>query len=412
MICSAQEFATVLGRVSSYGSSKIETNNILLYRRPEDDRLIFGVASRTTLLTVISQFTVAETDILQIKTAIAVNEKTLTAIVTGMGKNELVIETNSENESFIKLSTSKETYDLSYSVPSQEDVDKIFKVDESGSSTLFKDVPILNLKHLSTVVSNIGILCTDNQYRSIIHRKGTELKCIFLTGTTLNIAKVGLPANEEYDEDNDYGLDTTSSFLTRALAQVISFMKKEQLLTVKYNSNSAFFSSDDMLMQTAFDSKSDDISNSIQIYYNLKDIIEMSQANVLNIALPGKELEETINKASIVLSKSAVNRLDSYIPLFISNDSSVKLEAKSTAGSYSTSIDEEVTIEGLPDKYVADSVTYNMNIPMMKAMLGALNKTYKGRIKIELRDTIENKTYVSIQNEKDDGISYYIRLRR
>jgi hypothetical protein len=413
MRCKATDLKEPLDELAANGSSKIESNNIIIYRNPETNMLELCSASISAHLIVKTDITLEdESDKFYFTDAISVSEKTLTSIVSGMGSLDVEITFHESSEGFIKLETSKEKYDLSYSIPIKSDINKIFEISTDDYTILLDETPVDDLQNVSPLIANLGSIVADTKYRTVLYREGTKFRAAILTSTTLNLFECTVKDSPEYKSSPLTGIDTNTSSVSKLFGHIISYLKAGTLLSVLYRENSLVIKTDRIFLRTSFEPKDETLERSITMYTNTVDIMAREDVIPINIKINGQELETMINKASLMMSKSIVNRLDSHVPLYVTSNKAVEVNFKSAFGSYNCKAEENIAVDGLKDSYAENSFMYNINVPMMKSMLNTINKAFSGRVVISIKHTVDKKTYVKVNSEDNDSIKYITRLRR
>lgn len=412
----AGELQSKLDRVKQLGASKIESSSIVLYRDEFTGELLFAVSSRSTHLNVRSGILIGEGDNFIFEGAISLNLGTINSIISGMKELEIEVRFNPTNSAYIQIISDVEKYDIAYTAVSDTDANAIFNVSLVNAKVLVKDELVANIVPIGTIIHNINLLCVDSQFKTILHRKGNSLRAVFITSTTLNVFSVSLQSHPEYTEsaDYDFGIDTKSVFVPRALAQILLYLKDDNdRVNISYDDTSIFISTTDALLRTTYETKQRDISKSVAAYHNMKTIVDMLNKKVLILKVDGYALDDMIKKASVLIGKGTANKLTSYVPLYVVSPTEVMVSYKSTSGSYTSNIKTNINIEGLTSTYQPSSAMFNMSVPMMTSILTTVNKTFgKARVIIELKESDDNKIYVKAYSESSDKIIYYMRLKK
>ena len=410
----AKALMEVLDRVKNLGAARIESNNILIHREPTSGCLVFAITSRVMHLVVRSELKVETTDSFFFEGAISINFSTLMSVIGGMRDISVDIDFNPTNPNYIQIVSAHERYDMAFTRIENDTVAIIFSIDTSSATTLIDSEPVSELLPLGRIVKNIGYLCVDNQFRTIVHRTGRELKTVFITATTMNVFNHTLADKDTYKQATEaIGFDSKTELVPRALTQVLSCLDDTANITIKYDNTNVIIEFGCGVLRASFIRSADPIDKSIEAYTKMKSIVDILQKNTVTIRVGASGLEELIKKSSALMAKSASTKLTSYVPLYIVSPTEVRVSFKCSAGSYESSISSGVNVEGLPDKYATCQAVFNMSIPMMSSILNTLVLTFGGaKTVIEMKESGEGRIYVVIRSESSGKITYYMRLKK
>jgi len=393
-----------INKIFGYGADKIESNNLII-TKDSDNTLIFIVSSRSVNMQYNSGITLPEGDNLTIKHGISIASSNFKEIVSGMGEKEIDISDNKDNEDFIKISTKDEIYDISIKRLSEENVHEVKIEVDSSAKMLFDNESRDIVKPVSTMISNVNQLCTNSEFRTVIYRKNNRLKVILITNTTLNTYTKMLRNKDKNDEY--VGIDTNIAYPATIFSTVVSRMKENDKISVKYTNKIIYIESNEVRVAVSYVPKNTDISESEKMYKNIMNMINRPENTKTVMKISSRKLKEIMQKTSSIMSKSATKRIDTYIPIKMENSSTVSIDYKCVNGSYKTTHKNNVDIDGLGNK----PSIYNLNVVIMKSILDTLIKNYKERAKLSKINTASGKKYVEITCENNDETKYIMRLR-
>lgn len=417
MKCKAEVLLNLLSRLNTYGGSKIASSNVLFYIDKKTFNLYLAAASASTFVKIKSEVIVKKDDSFFFENCIGICKTTLQEIFKGFGSSEIEMFFTTENESKVlnikSADESQEEYQLQFLEQSDDDKDKIFLQEDENILPIVIDLDVKTLKPLSSLITNVGTFCSNNQYRTIIHRIENQLSVSCITNTVLSSFTVPIPDNDRYEPKTAYGIDTVNADVTLLINQFITGAQDTDKISIYYKNNQFILMTGNVYVKTTFISKSQSIAVAHGQVLSLKAVAKADSINELVIKCNSKLLDSNINKASLMYSKGRAKSIENHIPMYIMSDKEVLITNQATNGKYSCTMNKEIEIEGLDEDYVPKSTLYNINVLMIRSILGIINTSdISKRVSIDMRETLDKKFYIIITPENSNKLEFIMRLRK
>jgi hypothetical protein len=409
MIVKGQILNTIIDNIKAIGAAKIDTDNIIIYN--DGEKLRFGASSRDTIVIVNDVIQLTKENSISFTGAISININTLSSAVSDSNDCDVSIEVSKEDVRYLTISTPVESYNIGTLPIGDKDIENIFNRNIPDLQVLFENISISTIRPISTMIANIGSLCPDNQFKTILYRNSNNFQAIFVTATTMSSFETTLPNTPE-DKKMISGIETKSPIVPSSINIFINKLKDTDNISISCSPNIFKITSSIGTLISTFSSLDKPIMDSVNAFNQTKANILAIDKKMMSIKISPKILKKAINKASILVSKSKFDQMSSYIPITIPDEKSISIAFKSASGSYSTTMNTGIDASGISKNPGSPSVLA-MCIPIMNSILSTMEDTSaNNRTIIEARETDDDKIFVRITPEAGNKINYFIRLRK
>jgi hypothetical protein len=406
MIVKGHVIKKILDDIKTIGVTKIDTENLIIYK--DGEVLKFAAASRDTILVLVNTIKLTKENNISFSGAISININTINSAIEDPAA-DVTMEVLSEDSRYMTISTPSESYNVSTLPLTQKDIDTIFNKDTSTLTCLIENIKVSAIKPISTMIANIGSLCPDNQFKTILYRDENSFQTIFVTATTMSSFECAI--SKEENPSPAYGIETKSPIVPSSINNFLTKLEDDDKISIHCSNNTFKITSSIGTLISSYTCIEKPIIDSVNAYNNTRNSILKFDKKMMSIKVSPKVLKKAISKASILISKSKHDQLSSYIPITIPNKTSLSISFKAASGSYATTMESGIDNEGISTNPSNPSVL-TMCIPIMTSILSTMEDTSNNRTVIEARETDDDKIFVRITPESNNNINYFIRLRK
>lgn len=400
------DLSRILSTIQKMASSYIDSNNLIMISEGGKVKLL--ASSRNATVQLKETIEIDESDPFYDAEPIGLALKPLFQCISEAGEDEIILGLNEESTGYVMVKTRRDKYNIAYQRIPRDSVTALSTEIPGNVTTLIEDTKIEELIPISDMISNIGSLCPDGKFKSIMYKTDGKLNIVFITASI--ISTFNIPSSSESDI---VGIDTKTPSVPVSLSKVISASDKKDTMSLKFDDNNVYIDTNVVSVKLTYIRGQKEVSESAAgINRTVNGILEMDRNHIKIKVHPGMLLS-CVQKASIFVNKSSHEKLAAYIPLKMENRHSIGVDYRNASGSFSTIIDERVDIEG-GSREVSKDDPYELPIsmPMLISMLDTLKKACANeRVSIEARKSDEGIVFVRVCPEERNNINYFLRLR-